>query len=83
MSTDLTAPISVPADATAAAQRLSAALGAAGFDVTRDFAMVRADVTSSGTGHVTVGRLPVSTAVRLAELVEQAVELRADGRVPQ
>lgn len=67
-------PVPVPAQTSSAAERLHAALLAAGFTVPGDVSMVRADVTTSGDGQVTVGRLPTATALRLAEVLEWAVE---------
>ena len=63
-------PIAVPLQAEAATARLRAALQGAGFDVERDFEHCRADVTTSGMGTVTLGRLSVTTAERLAEVLE-------------
>ena len=63
-------PVSVPPEADTAAQRLRSALAAAGFDVDRDFEYCRADVTTSGLGNVTLGRLSLSTATRLCEALE-------------
>ena len=83
MSADFVNPVPVPADARTAAERLHTALTAAGFAVPGDFAMVRADVTISGVGHVTIGRLPVSTAQRLANALERDTTARLHGQVPQ
>lgn len=65
-------PVDVPSDAQRAALRLRSALEEVGFDIERDFAHCRADVTSSGEGFVAIGRLSLSTADRLAATLETA-----------
>lgn len=64
------APVAVPPEAEAAKERLRAALEGAGFDVERDFEYCRADVTTSGMGNVTLGRLSLTTAGRLSVVLE-------------
>lgn len=64
------APVAVPPEAEAAKERLRAALEGAGFDVERDFEHCRADVTTSGMGNVTLGRLSLTTAGRLSAVLE-------------
>jgi hypothetical protein len=63
----------VPREGVIAERRLRAALVEAGFDVERDFAVFHPDVTSTGQGFVAVGRLSITTADRLAEVLEAAV----------
>jgi len=63
-------PVAVPPEAEAAKERLRAALEGAGFDVERDFEHCRADVTTSGMGNVTLGRLSLTTASRLSAALE-------------
>ena len=64
------APVAVPPEAEAAKERLRSALEGAGFEVERDFEHCRADVTTSGMGNVTIGRLSLTTANRLSAVLE-------------
>jgi hypothetical protein len=63
-------PVAVPPEAETAKERLRAALQGVGFEVERDFEHCRADVTTSGMGNVTIGRLSLTTANRLSAVLE-------------
>jgi hypothetical protein len=72
--------VPVPREAEMAERRLRAALTEVGFDVERDFTVFHPDVTSSGQGFVSVGRLSVTTADRLAEILETTAAVIGDPR---
>jgi hypothetical protein len=84
MANDRALPTSIPVPPAAeqAAARLRAALADAGFDLERDFTAVRADVTTSGQGFITIGRLMLATAERLCELLESSAH-EAPHHAPQ
>jgi hypothetical protein len=70
--------VSVPEAADRVAGRLRAALVGAGFNVDRDFEAVRAEVTATGQGYVTLGKLLPAAAERLCELLESCDDIVRD-----